>query len=144
MTDKQFGVATKGFIFKHGKLLTIYKTAKEAGSDPNPNLKNDQPGGRVEFGEDPNIALIREIKEETGLTVSVISPFSVWHYVNKGFQLVGINFLCEWCAGEVCLSKEHENYEWLALEEIIERHWWNMDQYINAFTAYKNYRKLQQ
>lgn len=139
MGEKRFGVATKGFIFKDGKILTLYKTAQEAAHDPNPELRKDQPGGRTEFGEDPNKALLREIFEETGLEVKVIMPLNVWHYVKNDFQLVGINFLCEWVSGEVILSEEHEAFEWLTLEEICWKKWRDEYQYVNAFSVYEKY-----
>ncbi len=139
MSQYSFGIATKGFIFKDGKILTIYKTAKEASEDPDPSLRKDQPGGRVEFGEDPNASLVREISEESGLTVDVIEPLNVWHYVKNDFQLVGVNFLCIWKEGEVVLSSEHESYEWLSLDEIRERNWWDYEQFANAFSKYRRY-----
>ena len=139
MNKDRFGIATKGFIFKEGKILTIYKTEKEASKDPDPSLRKDQPGGRVEFGENPNTALLREISEESGLSVEVIEPLNVWHYVKDDFELVGINFLCIWKEGEVVLSSEHESFEWLSLEEIKERNWWDLEQFINAFSKYKRY-----
>lgn len=141
MEEKKFGVATKGFIIKDGRMLIIYKTAKEAASDPDPNFRRDQPGGRIKFGEDPNSALLREIKEEVGLEVNVISPVNVWYYVNNNFQLIGINFLCEWVSGEVLLSEEHESYEWLTLDEIVTRNWDDVEKYIKMYDCYKVYKK---
>ena len=51
--EYKFGVANKAYIFKEDKLLLIYKTKEEAKDDPDPNIRIDQPGGRLEFGEDP-------------------------------------------------------------------------------------------
>lgn len=141
MEQKKFGIATKGFIIKNDRILIIYKTDKEAANDPDPNLRKDQPGGRTEFGEDPNRALLREIHEESGLDVNVISPLNVWYYVKENFQLVGINFLCEWVAGDVILSEEHEFFEWLSLDEITQRNWNDKDTYIKAFKYYEIYKK---
>ena len=111
-----FGIATKGYIFKKGRMLIIYKTEEEAANDPNPDLRIDQPGGRLEFGEKPKEALEREILEEVGLRTKIIKPIDVWSYVKEKdeFQLVGINYLCEWLDGEVVLSPEHEKFEWLS------------------------------
>ena len=82
---------------------------------------------------------MREIFEESGLEVKVIMPLNVWHYVKNNFQLVGINFLCEWVSGEVTLSEEHESFEWLTLEEICSKKWWDEYQYVNAFSVYEKY-----
>lgn len=142
MEERRFGVATKGLIIKDDKILIIYKTAKEAENDPDPSLRKDQPGGRTEFGEDPNVALLREIKEEVGLEVKAITPINVWYYVKESFQLIGINYLCEWVSGDVVLSEEHESYEWLSLEDILERNWNDQEKFIKAFEYYSIYKSL--
>lgn len=141
MEEKKFGVANKGYIFKDNKLLIIYKTAEEAGNDPNPDLRIDQPGGRLEFGENPYDALKREIMEEVALDVEVIQPIDVWTYVkeNVSFQLVGINYLCAWKSGKVVLSEEHERYEWLSLDEIKNKMLENELQYVKAFEEWRKY-----
>lgn len=36
------------------------------------------PGGGVEFGEDPNVAVLRELEEETGLTGEALDVLGVW------------------------------------------------------------------
>jgi len=39
----------------------------------------DLPGGKLEFGEHPNIALIREVKEETNLDVEIEDNFVAYN-----------------------------------------------------------------
>ncbi|MCR5608766.1 MAG: NUDIX domain-containing protein [Lachnospiraceae bacterium] len=137
----EFGVANKGYIFKDDKLLVIYKTKEEAKEDPDPDLRIDQPGGRLEFGEEPIEALRREIMEEVGLKVNIIKPIDVWTYCknDKGFQLVGINYLCQWTNGDVTLSAEHESYEWLTLDDIKKRQLEDEEQYVRAFAEWGKY-----
>lgn len=132
MLNKQFGVAGKAVIVKDDKVLVIYKTAKEAVNDPDPSRRRDQPGGRVEFGEDPNKALMREVEEESGLTVEVVGPSDVWYYVNGNFELVGVDYACMWKSGEVCLSEEHSSYEWLKINDIRARGWDDLLRYEKA------------
>ena len=134
---KVFGVAIKAYIFKKNRILVIYKTAKEAANDPKPENRKDVPGGRLEFGEEPIQALKREVKEEVNLKVNVVKPLRIWHYVKGNFQLVGINYLCLWEAGDVLLSDEHEYYEWLTKEDIISLNWDDVDQYLEAFNNYE-------
>ena len=121
-----FGVATKALIIKNDQLLLVYKSKEEVKEwtsakmafDSNYEVRRDLPGGRLEFGEAPEVALKREIEEEVGLTVDILRPLNVWHLIKDQFQLVGINYLCIWKAGEVILSDEHEAYEWLSEEKL--------------------------
>lgn len=117
-----FGVAVKAAIVNGPRLLVLYKTAEEALGDPDPAVRVDLPGGRVAFGESPVEALHREVAEETGLEIGVVEPVATWHYVHGRFQLVGIDFLCEYVSGEVALSEEHERFAWLTEAEMAELH----------------------
>lgn len=132
--NKYFGIAVKAMIINDcQEVLVTYKTKEEAKNDPNPDFRRDQPGGRLVFGEDPEEALKREVLEEVNLIVKVIAPIQVWHYVKGGFQLVGINFICELISGSVQLGNEHEAYEWLTRDEVIKRDWDDKEDYLRAF-----------
>jgi 8-oxo-dGTP diphosphatase len=107
-------VATKAFIVHDGKILllresTHYQDGTQIG-------KFDVPGGRVQPGERFDEGLIREIREETGLTVRVGKPFFVgeWRPIVKGepWQIVGIFFACEADTDAVALSEDHAEYVW--------------------------------
>ena len=115
-----FGIATKAIIFnaKLNKYLVLKKSDIE---DINPNTF-DMPGGRIEFGEKLEEAVVREAKEETGLDVSAKQVFNAWTFVkkDKNFQLTGIDFLCTTEQEEIKLSDEHSGFEWKEAEEIVE------------------------
>ena len=140
-----FSVATKGMILKDNKLLIIYKSKEEAkewsseknANDANYEVRRDLPGGRLEFGEDPQVALLREISEEVGVEVEVLRPLNVWHLIKNQLQLVGINYLCIWKEGEVVLSDEHEAYEWLTEEDLRAKKWDDLENYLIAFKTQK-------
>lgn len=111
---KQFGIATKAIILKDDKYLILYKSDKE---DVNPN-SYDIPGGRLQFGEQPEEALTREVKEEVGLDIAILGPFEVWTFTKENFQLVGVNFLCKYLGGSESLSDEHDHFKWLSIHEL--------------------------
>lgn len=115
----KFGVATKAIIFntKSKKYLVLKKSDIE---DINPNTF-DMPGGRMEFGEKLEEAVVREAKEETGLDVTSKQVLNAWTFVkkDKDFQLTGIDFLCVTSQEEVKLSEEHSGFEWRSPKGII-------------------------
>lgn len=78
----------------------------------------ETPGGGIDHEEAPQRALIREILEETGLTVTVQEPFNVFAFrKDTGEFKVGITFLCDANPKAVKLSDEHSEYRWINPKE---------------------------
>jgi 8-oxo-dGTP diphosphatase len=113
--EKRFYVALKGAIFNGDKFL-IVKRSEAAEGD---NMLWELPGGRMEFGETPEQALIRELREEVGLNVDIIKPIKTWSSSrDESSQLVGITCLCRYKGGDVRLSQEHLEYAWIGYDEV--------------------------
>jgi 8-oxo-dGTP diphosphatase len=113
----RFHLAIKGLIVHNRKLLLLKKPRK-------PNQEHscwELPGGGLVFGEMPETALQREIMEEINLKVDVIKPIWVWGFMkNESTQVVGITHLCRCDSTMVTISLEHEEFRWVAPEEIKE------------------------
>ena len=117
--DIKIFVATKAFIVKEGKILVVRESGKYA--DGTNEGSYDVVGGRLTPGERFDEALLREVKEETGLEVKIDEPFFVneWRPEVRGeqWQIVGMFFKCDYVAGEVDLSEDHDDYKWIAPSE---------------------------
>ena len=119
MSIKQF-ISIKAFIVHQNKVLIIreadeYEDGYNAGT-------YEIPGGRIEPNENFKTGLLREIKEETGLTsISIGKPFFVDEYhpivKNKEWQVIAVYFKCSTNTNKVTLSKDHDNYEWININK---------------------------
>lgn len=81
------------------------------------------PGGKVDFGEHPEEACIREAKEESGFDVKLnkIIPkilTSQWEHVNRKSQQILIAYHCELIGGEVSLEDHGvSDVKWFSIDE---------------------------
>ena len=80
------------------------------------------PGGKIEEGESPEAALLREIREELDTEVSVESLFDMVEYDYPEFHLVLYCYLCRIVKGDLKLL-EHEAARWQAREQLGEVEW---------------------
>ncbi len=96
------------------------------------------PGGKVDPGESPEAALIREIQEELGVEVAVGAPLEPvhWDYEQRSIRL--LPFLCSIIVGRPH-AIEHEQLLWCAPEDFGNLRWADADlsilQQIHAFAS---------
>ena len=111
-----------GIVIKDGKVLM----SKQFGD------KYDLPGGGVDLGEDLGAAVIREVKEETGIDVSEPknigvenSFFHSAHGNKKSYHSILLYYVCTYQGGTLSTDgfDEHEREyaemaEWVPLDSI--------------------------
>ena len=80
------------------------------------------PGGKVEPGEFPEDAIVREIREELDIQIEVERYIATIEYDYPKFHLSMDCFLCRIISGDLIL-KEHEAARWLSKEELDSVDW---------------------
>lgn len=80
------------------------------------------PGGKIEIGETPQLALIREIKEELDTEIEVGELVDTVEYDYPKFHLSMHCFLCTVKCGDLVL-KEHEAAKWLTKDTLYSVEW---------------------
>ncbi|MGN0894916.1 MAG: (deoxy)nucleoside triphosphate pyrophosphohydrolase [Succinivibrio sp.] len=94
------------------------------------------PGGKIEAGESPEKALIREIKEELDTTVEIKEYFDTVEYDYPNFHLSMKCYICSVVCGKLALL-EHEASAWLDKDSIDSVEWLPAD--LDLIAKLKNY-----
>lgn len=88
------------------------------------------PGGRIEFGEAPEEAVVREVFEETGYQVEIIKMIPkvyshIFHYPNCEQHTLVYTYLCRLKTLERVVTQDEEVacIRWIKLEEVCQFHW---------------------
>jgi len=80
------------------------------------------PGGKIEAGETPREALVREIREELDTEIEAGEKLADVEYDYPDFHLSMGCYLCRVVSGSLIL-REHESARWLSREELKTVRW---------------------
>jgi len=92
-----------------GRCLLLKRSLRSKG---NPG-KWDLPGGKVDPGESFDQGLLREVAEETGLTISIQRVVGVAESESPTRKIVYLILEGRQESGQVQLSSEHDEYVWV-------------------------------
>lgn len=110
-------VSVKALFKRNGKVLLV----------KDPKGKWELPGGRIDFGEDPQETLQREIQEELGWEkFSIEEPLDAWSFTastnDADYQFIVLIFSCsseeEAVVAQRGHAHEYTDVQWLAPAEI--------------------------
>jgi 8-oxo-dGTP diphosphatase len=81
------------------------------------------PGGTVELGEPLERALVRELREETGLEVDPCELLTVFDRIERDgegvvYHYVIVDYLCRWRSGEARAASDALDVAWARPEEL--------------------------
>lgn len=80
------------------------------------------PGGKLEPGETPEQALIREVQEELGISVTIKQALATTSHSYPNFTVTLHPFTCRWSGGTLTLH-EHNAMLWLRPEQMPALDW---------------------
>jgi 8-oxo-dGTP pyrophosphatase MutT (NUDIX family) len=83
--------------------------------------------GKIDSGERPEQAAVRELREETGLDLSALYDLTVssfFLHTTQTIQMAIVFAAFVESDSEVLLSDEHQRFEWLSLDEACDRLTW--------------------
>jgi 8-oxo-dGTP diphosphatase len=116
-----FLISQKAVIFYKDKILVLGRRTEK-------RLIWELPGGLLEIQEEMIAGLMREVKEETGLTIKVNDLFTTWDHNIEDFRLkdgrklncriIELAYKC--CSNNVRIkvSNEHDVFEWACLDDL--------------------------
>lgn len=122
MTDEIKTIEVVAAIIRHGD--KVFATQRGYGE-----FKGgwEFPGGKMEPGETPPQALIREIKEELDTEIEVGELIETVEYDYPKFHLTMHCFICTVKSGHLVL-KEHEAAKWLTKDTLDSVDWLPADE----------------
>jgi 8-oxo-dGTP diphosphatase len=108
--EEKIKILQKCILFYKDKLLIIQRDIKDTNGG-----KWDFPGGNLDFLEEMNHAIKREIKEETGLIVKKIEKIGMNEIIVKEKRKHFLLFFYKTKVDtdKIKLSKEHQDYKWI-------------------------------
>ncbi len=110
MPDKPFALSAKVVVRdKEGRCLLLKRSMSSLG---NPG-RWDLPGGKVDAGEDLEQGLLREVAEETGLTISLQRVLGAAESESPTKKVAYLIMEGSGESGQVRLSSEHDDFTWV-------------------------------
>lgn len=113
----KYRILVKGIVQKDNKFLTVQKWYDDSIVEP---YKWEFIDGEPEFGEAPDIAVIRIIQEQTGIIADIAKILYTWSFMVGSEYNIGIAYLCltEQNEEDVILSEDLNDAKWLEETEL--------------------------
>ena len=111
----KYRILVKGIVQYDNKYLAVCKWYDDRIAEPYQWGFID---GVIEFGEEPDKAVLRMIAEQTGLSASVQKILYNWSFFTGDVFNIGISYLCRVSFDEIILSEDLVDSRWVQKEEL--------------------------
>ena len=113
------------YLEKDGKYLMLYRNKKK--NDPNKG-KWIGVGGKLEKGETPDMCLVREVKEETGLTLNSFRKRGIVDFVSDEWEPEIMHlYTSDDFTGTVDTDCNEGDLKWIEIKKVPELPLWEGD-----------------
>lgn len=112
-SDTPVGRSAAGIAVRGGRVLV---GRRKPGGDLGGRW--EFPGGKLEAGESPEEALVREYDEELGVGATALGRLGRSSFEHRGrrYELVAVAIAV---GGDEFATREHEEFRWAAAEELV-------------------------
>lgn len=124
-------IAKVVIVNRDKKILVLWRSNKT----PRPG-QADLPGGGMGFGENPVDGVIREAKEEAGLALKEAQIVEAFGFIYEGKYALMLGYVGYVDSEDVRLSWEHERYDWMGIDEVLQLPDWQ-ERHLKILTAAK-------
>ncbi|HKL99450.1 MAG TPA: NUDIX domain-containing protein [Mobilitalea sp.] len=116
----KYNIMVKGIVKYDDRYLVVRRWYDDRVAEP---YQWEFVDGNIEFGEAPDRAVLRNIAEQTGVSVTIDRILYTWSFMTGDVFNVGISYLCIATLDNVFLSEDLIDYRWIKRDEF--------DSYIN-------------
>ncbi len=111
----KYRILIKGVIQHEDKYLVVHKWYDDRVSEP---FQWEFIDGAIEFGEEPDKAVLRSIYEQTGLSATIDRILYTWTFMTGEVFNIGISYHCRVAFNDVILSEDLVDSRWISREEM--------------------------
>jgi 8-oxo-dGTP diphosphatase len=113
--QKPFKLSVKVLIIDANNCCLVLRRSSSSKANAG---KWDFPGGKIDPGESFEEGLIREVQEETGLSISLRGVIGAGESESPSARIAYLMMKAIPASGEVRLSDEHDEYLWVDCREL--------------------------
>jgi len=116
MNTRFFSLSLKIMILNDSHECLLLRRSSRNSHDPG---LWEFPGGKMDAGETIEEALVREVKEETGLAIELERAAGIVESELPERRIVHLIMEAHALSGNVRLSDEHDAYRWVPVKELM-------------------------